>query len=990
MHKRIALLFLLIFLSSLCLNAEQPLKIDFKKSFATKSWPIVSKGFADGSVALENEIFVNSPPSLRIDCGKTSERIVSVTFYLIRKEFEMFKGKTVSFKAKIKRISGAEKPYVQVRFRHFDGKNYQYLFGKSEGIDIASSDWTELAFNCEIPAQENVNSADFQIYVKNSSNPTILIVDECSIVEADSGNKSETENKQQKSKEEQQKTSFFFTRFLEQDASALDIVKDGKPIAVIVTSSSPTKTVQYAIKELNEHIQLSTGTTLAVVNDTENISVPSIHIGSTKLSVEFGISPDILPPDTWVIRRIGDSLVISGGDSNLDIHPVGKDLIPFGTLFATYEFLERVLGVRWYWPGEDGRFVPKHKNIAIGNIFWHGSPSYQTRFAFYAIPDGIAAEDAWVWWRRMRWGGVDGNPVGMHSFATWNEKYGKQHPEWFALQRNGERLNTVDPGGRKNGHLCYSNPEVVNTVVKEARERFDKQKGLKYFTVMPGDSNEIYYCQCKNCQALLRPDEPEGKTHSYAIWTFVNKVAEEIYKTHPDRFITCCAYAGYRIPPEDVHFQPNVAVTLCVPDELKNPWKQDSKFRYVSEIKQWSNKVQNLYVWDYWLYRWKPGLYGAPAIFPHILPETYLVEGNRVKGHVIELCNKDTSGTLQNSWQDWMMDQINVYAGFRLLWDSSLDVDAILKEYYQFFGPAESLIQKFYETMEQAFLNPETKDKELKWDWDTCWNKTYPPEFVNQVMGYLKEAERITRGNEPYHKRVEKILKGFMPFEMASKKYSASSGVDKNKNIVVPETSAIVKIDGKLDEAFWKQAIILDKFVDLYNAPAVAQTEFLLLHDRENFYIGIRAYLPEKEFKKFIHPDTVDGTIWDSESCEIFFAPDTKSSYQFLIGPDNAFTDLYIPDIKNFSMENIKWNASGVRYATSVENELWTAEIKIPFSSIKFTPQSEYRVNFCRNCYLSKTLPGQQKKWTMESSSWVPVFGSFHNIDTFGFLKISN
>ncbi|MCM8788583.1 MAG: hypothetical protein NC907_02205, partial [Candidatus Omnitrophica bacterium] len=142
MLKKIALGFLLIFLSRLCLNAEQPLKIDFKKSFATKSWPVVSKGFTDGSVTIETEIFVNSPPSLRIDCGKSSERIVSVTFYLIRKDFEMFKGKTVSFKAKIKRISGTEKPYVQVRFRHFDGKNYQYLFGTSQGIDITSSDWT--------------------------------------------------------------------------------------------------------------------------------------------------------------------------------------------------------------------------------------------------------------------------------------------------------------------------------------------------------------------------------------------------------------------------------------------------------------------------------------------------------------------------------------------------------------------------------------------------------------------------------------------------------------------------------------------------------------------------------------------------------------------------------------------------------------------------------------------------------------------------------
>ncbi|MCX7705972.1 MAG: DUF4838 domain-containing protein, partial [bacterium] len=837
-----------------------------------------------------------------------------------------------------------------------------------------------IVFTCDIPSSDNVNALDFQIYLNNTPTPTVLIIDECSVVEKN--HKGVSEEKKIISLPSNVVSS------IQKDSSPIEIVKNGKPVAVIVTEANPTKIVQFAVKELNEHIKLSTGTSLSVVNDRENVSGPAIHIGKTTLSAQLGLSPDILPPDTWVIRKVGNALVISGGDNSLNINPVGKDLVPFGTLFAVYEFLERVVGVRWFWPGEDGRLVPKHSNIEVGSVSWQGSPSYQTRFAFAPVPDGISSEDTWTWWRRMRWGGVDGNPIGMHSFGDWNEKYGKQHPEWFALQRNGERLNAVDPEGRKNGHLCYSNPEVVEAVVKEAREYFDKYPDRKYFTVMPGDSNEVYYCQCKNCQALLRPNEPIGKTHSYAIWSFVNKVASEVRKTHPDRFITCCAYAGYRIPPEDVYFQPNVAVTFCVPDELRDPWKQDYKLKYVTEIKNWNRRVQNLYVWDYWLYRWKTGLYGAPAIFPHMLPDVYLLERSRVKGHVIELCNKDTSGVLHNTWQDWMMDQIDVYVGFKLLWDSNIDIDAILREYYQFFGPAEELIKKFYEEMENAFLNPLTKGKDLTWDWDTCWQKTYTPDFVKKVMDYLREAEKITRGNEPYHTRVEKVLKGFLTFEMASKKYSSTKQVEKDKNIIVPKVSESPKIDGKLDDSLWSKSLLLDNFVDLYNSPSIVKTEFLLLHDGKNFYIGIRAYLPDKTLKKPIHPGTVDGTIWDTESCEIFFAPDLKSCYQFLIGPENVFTDIYTPDIKNFSMENIKWNAEGIIYATDLQPELWTAELKIPFSSIKFNPESDWKVNFCRNYHFLKTLGSGQKKWVWETSSYLPVFGSFHNIPYFGLLKL--
>ena len=184
MCKKILWLLICFIVSTLYLYAEEPVKLDFKQFFKTKTWPIVSKGFADNSVSLEQDIFVKTPPSFRIDCSRTQEKIVSITFYLVKENFEMFRGKTVYFKAKIKRLSGAEKPYIQVRFHNFDGTKFKYLFGTSQPFDISTSDeWTEVSLKCDIPSQENVNAADFQIYVRNSSTPTVFIVDECSIVE---------------------------------------------------------------------------------------------------------------------------------------------------------------------------------------------------------------------------------------------------------------------------------------------------------------------------------------------------------------------------------------------------------------------------------------------------------------------------------------------------------------------------------------------------------------------------------------------------------------------------------------------------------------------------------------------------------------------------------------------------------------------------------------------------------------------------------------
>ncbi|HOK80129.1 MAG TPA: DUF4838 domain-containing protein [bacterium] len=957
-------------------------KVDFKRFFAKKSWPLISNGFEDGSVTVETEIFFKNPPAMKLNSGKSNQKVVSLTFYVIKEQFQLFKGKKVKFTAKIKKITGQATPYIQVRFNKLDEQGkYQFLFGKSQPITIADSEWTDVTFPIEIPNQQDVNAMNFQIYLTKSAVPNVIVVDECEVSEVDSETVSNDKKKQN--------SAPILFSFPQHDGQPLEIVKEGKPVATIIIAKNPTQVVIYAVKELNDHIKLSTGTTLPVATDEQPISKPAIHIGTTSLSAQLGLSPDILPPDTWVIKRFKNNIIISGGDNNLNIHPVGKDLVPFGTLYATYEFLERVVGVRWFWPGNDGLLVPEHKSIVIHQINWQGTPSYSTRYVFYGVPEGITPEQAWTWWRRMRLGGVDGNPFGMHSFTEWNKKYGKEHPEWFALQFDGKRLNLDDQDEHKNGHLCYTNSEVLNAVIDEVKSAFEKQPYLKYFSIMPGDSNERYFCQCKNCQSLLKANQPASKKYSFAIWSFVNQVAAEVRKSFPDRFIKCCAYDGYRDPPEDAYFQPNVAVTYCVPEELRNPWADDFKKRYVSEITAWNKKVENLYVWDYWLYRWQPGLYGAPAIFPHLLQEIYLLEQGRVRGHVIELCNKDVSGVLHNFWQDWMMDQINVYVGFKLLWNVHQNIDEILDDYYKFFGPAESLIRSFYESMEEAFLDAATKDKDNTWNWETCWHKTYTPEFVNQTMKYLRDAEQITRGKEPYHTRVEKILQGFAAFETASEKFSSPKKESKNKQVTVPYSKQAPIIDGKLNENLWNYACRLGDFVDLFNNPASVQTEFFLVHDNKNFYIGIRSYLKNSEIKRFSASGNTDNPLWEAESCELFLSPDSVQCYQFLIGPDNFFTDIYTQDIKNFKMDGINWNAKDIEYATNMSERFWSAEIKIPFASIQFDPESEWKINACRNYYEpEQKTTATSKLWKIEHSSWLPVFGSFHNISAFGFLKI--
>ena len=401
---------------------------------------------------------------------------------------------------------------------------------------------------------------------------------------------------------------------LEPANGSLVLVRDGKPAATIVIGSNATHTVRYAVKELNEHLELSTGTELPVAEDGQPIKGPTIQVGATELAERLGLSPRYLAPDNWVVSRAGQALLLSGGDSEYDPDPASNALLPFGTLYAVYEFLERVVGVRWYWPGELGRVVPEHTTLAVdGEVRWGGAPTFDTRFAFNALHDeaDFTHSDIWTWWRRMRWGALGGSPIGMHSFNDWPSRFGKQHPEWFALQDGG---HTLTQEGSMGGHVCFSDAHVLAQTIADKRREFDQKPWQRYASVMPGDSMGLYMCRCEDCQAAVHPDKPSGARHSDYVWSFVNKVAREIRKSHPGRIITCASYSDYSAIPENLNLESNIGVTLCIGSSSQN-LATDARARasHLERIASWSEKTEHIYVWDYWNNpRFDKGTYGAP------------------------------------------------------------------------------------------------------------------------------------------------------------------------------------------------------------------------------------------------------------------------------------------------------------------------------------------------------------------------------------------
>jgi hypothetical protein len=185
-----------------------------------------------------------------------------------------------------------------------------------------------------------------------------------------------------------------------------------------------------------------------------------------------------------------------------------------------------------------------------------------------------------VWRRRMRMGGDVGFTYG-HAFRDWWAKYGKTHPEWFALGKNGKR-GVENPKMADRVKMCVSNPELVQQVVKD---HFASKRGL---VVNACENDSRNFCRCPNCLALdVRLPGEENLDVDDAVLTdryvhFTNAVLREAKKVNPAAKTVFYAYSRYNYPPrrekldDDViiFLLPNLAMTQPELNDYFAAWKK--------------------------------------------------------------------------------------------------------------------------------------------------------------------------------------------------------------------------------------------------------------------------------------------------------------------------------------------------------------------------------------------------------------------------------
>ena len=174
---------------------------------------------------------------------------------------------------------------------------------------------------------------------------------------------------------------------------------------------------------------------------------------------------------------------------------------------------------------------------------------------------------------------------------------------------------------------------------------------------------------------------------------------------------------------------------------------------------------------------------------------------------------------------------------------------------------------------------------------------------------------------------------------------------DGRRRVTAVEARTPITVDGRLDEAVWREAVPAGGFVQAEpreGEPASEATDVRVAFDAEAIYLGV--YCHDGEPGALIVNDIrKDFAPADQDAFEVIFDTfaDRRNGFVFVTNPQGAKADT---QIANEGRDvNTSWDAVWTVEARTVEDG-WTAEIRIPFKTLRFESGDGriWGINFAR------------------------------------------
>ncbi len=714
-----------------------------------------------------------------------------------------------------------------------------------------------------------------------------------------------------------------------------------------------------------------------------------ILVGKSSLTDQLHIDIEKLPKEGFVVRTYSGGVAIAGHDGNR-IHGFYQDIdldicVDNGTVNGVYDFLERFLGIRYYYPGL-GVYIPEIRNLEVTPVAYSDYPKFYTR-NFGNLANGFLKKgqkkkvtagyspSVWPWddierddgdfkhaWRATR------NSRFVCSESPHPFRMAKAFPDkietMFARDRKGKLY--YSPSVYTDNYFDISNPEFISLMADCYRKFYDSNGKWnpiwgwyhptpEYMCFGPVDTHKIIDNDYTRKFARRNPDR--NSFMSEINGNFYVALGNAVARVLPGRKLAVMAYANYLYPPETVEkFPDNIRVMVCVgtPSYIRHPGYA-AFFREMYD--GWNRKTEGKAI----PYLYDPS-YAPQGAISHALRGYF--EGEFLRKMASGISDEDLFNCSAFHWDYYYSS----YLIARAYWNPDFDVDAALEEHWSlFFGEKSAQhLKNFYSLLVERWVNHYLANLEVirrcipPIDYNCLYQKGFPRKIGQELEKHLELARReLKPGAE----------RRFAFFAMPWKKILGD--IYAYQNLKIPAYSVkygAVEVNGRLDDPAWKKARILplrDAFYGEIHKER-RDPEVRLLWDKSGIYLGMRSPAPYQK----------KGKLWGEDNFEFFLSPgQTKDKlFQFVLSSTGQYED-YLTTFDPPRPSDVLWQCKGIRKAVVSTEKEWCAELFIPFTSLENgeapVPGDAWLGNFVSN------------RTDSPASSFSPTLGVNSNISTY-------
>ena len=550
-------------------------------------------------------------------------------------------------------------------------------------------------------------------------------------------------------------------------ASAVELTKDGEPVAVIVHNGHnevapeiPKKplgvgkgVIDSPATELQEYLEKMSGAKLPMVASAEEAGERPAVVLRVVEHVP-GASDELTGKQAYRITTENDRIYLTAANQ-LGLHN------------AVYGFLEDHLDCHFYasnvsrhahgvsrYAGPGYEVVPQKKTLRVGQIDDLQEPALPNRGLIFKM-----GQYPWILKNRGisgTGGRTSGALASGHTMYHWippkDKKRGKrviaeglfdEHPEFFPMTKEGKR----EPDMWNMG-ICGTAEELSKYLAGRILDEMGDQSAETSRLFKIGQGDGFAGCYCEDCRDLVHEKESEAAPLIHMF----NETLDIVNEKYPNvRIITFC-YFNTLEAPENMSVHDNLWINVVSSARSKNAAGdqmgpiQDNPANddYARAFREWPRIAPNrvtVWHWDTYRAEWPSMFYVGENV-------RYMVE-NGVYG-----INPQTCGGPWDNMLNWLY--------MKMTWNPDQDADALIMQYLEdvYSEAAAPYMWDYLKTGQKAYEAALHVPSAVRWSgWTRITMDKLFPESVRAKMVPLMDKALAAARKHGTEEQLDNLLK---------------------------------------------------------------------------------------------------------------------------------------------------------------------------------------------------------------------------------------